>query len=57
MKIEEEDLSTYLSVTIEEDANGDPFITVIDDNAECKKGKKLVYYYNEVAPELKTPEF
>ena len=57
MKIEEEDLSTYLSVTIEEDANGDPIITVIDDNAECKKGKKLVYYYNEVAPELKTPEF
>jgi hypothetical protein len=49
----EEYLSTNHPVTIEEDSNGDPIITVIDENAECIKGKKLVYYFNGMAPEWK----
>ena len=48
-----EDLSTYFPVSIKADSNGDPFITVIDDNAECIKGKKFVYYYNGMDPEWK----
>jgi hypothetical protein len=48
--IKEEGLSTNHPVTIEEDSNGDPIITIIDDKAECIRGKKLVYHTN--GPEL-----
>lgn len=51
--IEEEDLSTNYPVTIEVDANGEPVITVIDDKAECARGKKFVYYFNGMEPEWK----
>jgi len=51
--IKEEGLITNYSVTIEEDSNGDPIITVIDENAECIKGKKYVYYFNGMNSEWK----
>lgn len=51
--MKEESSSTNYPVTIEEDSNGDPVITVIDDKAECIKGKKLVYYSNGTALEWK----
>lgn len=46
--IEEEGLSTNYPVKIEEDANGDPVITVYDENAECLQGQRLVKYYHGV---------
>jgi hypothetical protein len=49
----EVNLSTNYPVTIEEDSSGDLIVTVIDDNAECIKGKKLVYYPNGEALEWK----
>ena len=46
-------LSTNYPVTIKADSNGAPIIIVTDDNAQCIKGNKLVYYSNGMAPEWK----
>ena len=51
--MKEEDLSTFFPLALEEDSNGEPIITVIDDNAECIKGKKFVYYFSGMDPEWK----
>lgn len=46
-------LLTDFPVTIEEDSNEDPVITIIDDTEECIKGKKFIYYTNGMEPEWK----
>ena len=51
--IEAENLSTNYPITIEESADGEPIITVIDDTAKCRKGKKYVFYIEGAAPEWK----
>ncbi len=49
--IEQEDLSLNCRVELEENANGEPIITVIDDTAKCRKGMKYVYHFDGSASE------
>ena len=49
----DENLSTLFPVSIEEGADGEPVITVIDDNNECRKGNKFVFYFNGMKSEWK----
>ena len=39
-------LTTDFSIIIEQDADGEPLIKVIDDEDECPRGKKFVYYFS-----------
>ena len=51
--IEAENLSTNCPITIEESANGEPVITVIDNTGKCRKGKKYVFHMGGAAAEWK----